>query len=328
MDEEFSRDTLATVARRFYLEDVSKVELAAEYGISRFKIARILQIARESGVVTIEIHNRDDQRRSLGERLATHLGLDEVLVVPNGDSEDADRQRIAFESARYLSRITRPNDTIGVSWGRTIYALTEYLRDLPPCTVVQLTGTVGNDVSQSPMVVLHRIAARHPLSTIGIFAPLFTATPLAAQVLRSEKSIADALATYDRLTTAVLAIGSWNPPITQIKPLLDPEELAALDAELAVAEVVASFLDADGRIIDLPFNQRRIAIEVEQLRSTPRVIAAAGSVAKVPAIHAVASAGILTMLVTDEAAARELLLLPKITAPTRPANNSPLEHSA
>lgn len=177
--------------------------------------------------------------------------------------------RIAIESARYLSRITRPGDTIGVSWGRTIYALTEYLRDLPTCTVVQLTGTIGNDVAQSPMEVLHRIAARHPLSTVGVFAPLFAATPTAAQVLRSEKSIADALGTYDRLTTAVLAIGAWNPPITQIRSLLDPDELAGLDSEHAVAEVVASFLDADGRIIDLPLNQRRIAIKVEQLRSTP-----------------------------------------------------------
>ncbi|MDJ0324233.1 sugar-binding domain-containing protein [Cryobacterium sp. PH31-AA6] len=328
MDEEFSRDTLASVARRFYLEDASKVELGIEYGVSRFKIARMLQVARESGVVTIEIHNRDDQRQALAARLALHLGLDDVLVVPNGDSEEADRQRIAFESARYLSRITRPDDTIGVSWGRTIYALTEYLRDLPPCTVVQLTGTVGNDFAQSPMEVLQRIAARHPLSTVGIFAPLFAATPTAAQVLRSETSIADALATYDRLTTAVLAIGSWNPPITQIRSLLAPDELADLDSEHAVAEVVASFLDADGRVIDLPLNQRRIAIEIEQLRATPRVIAAAGSLAKVPAIHAVASSGILTMLVTDEAAALELLLLPKITRHTRLANDSDLEHSA
>src|SRR5688500_12716080 len=39
----------ATVARRFYLEGVSKIDIAAELGMSRFKVARMLDRARETG---------------------------------------------------------------------------------------------------------------------------------------------------------------------------------------------------------------------------------------------------------------------------------------
>jgi transposase len=35
------------IARRFYLEGKSKVEIAAELGVSRFKVARLLDAARE-----------------------------------------------------------------------------------------------------------------------------------------------------------------------------------------------------------------------------------------------------------------------------------------
>ena len=47
------RAVMAAMARRFYLDDVSKTELAAEFAVSRFRVARLLQQARELGVVTI-----------------------------------------------------------------------------------------------------------------------------------------------------------------------------------------------------------------------------------------------------------------------------------
>src|ERR1700678_702315 len=45
----------ARVARRFYLDGVSKVDIAGQLGISRFRVARLLDSARETGMVRIEI---------------------------------------------------------------------------------------------------------------------------------------------------------------------------------------------------------------------------------------------------------------------------------
>ena len=45
----------ARVARQFYLEGVSKIEIADRLGISRFRVARLLDSAREAGMVRIEI---------------------------------------------------------------------------------------------------------------------------------------------------------------------------------------------------------------------------------------------------------------------------------
>ena len=39
----------ARVARQFYLEGVSKVDIADRLGISRFRVARLLDSAREAG---------------------------------------------------------------------------------------------------------------------------------------------------------------------------------------------------------------------------------------------------------------------------------------
>ena len=38
---------IASVARRYYLEGKSKIEIAEELGLSRFKVARLLETARQ-----------------------------------------------------------------------------------------------------------------------------------------------------------------------------------------------------------------------------------------------------------------------------------------
>ena len=45
----------ASVARRYYLDGRSKIEIAEEFSLSRFKVARLLDDARSSGLVRIEI---------------------------------------------------------------------------------------------------------------------------------------------------------------------------------------------------------------------------------------------------------------------------------
>jgi DNA-binding transcriptional regulator LsrR (DeoR family) len=47
--------TAALVARRFYLDKRSKVQIADELGMTRFKVARLLELARARGIVSITI---------------------------------------------------------------------------------------------------------------------------------------------------------------------------------------------------------------------------------------------------------------------------------
>ena len=49
---------LASIARRYFLDGRSKVEIADEFGLSRFKVARLVDLARDSGLVHIE--SRDE----------------------------------------------------------------------------------------------------------------------------------------------------------------------------------------------------------------------------------------------------------------------------
>ena len=76
--------------------------------------------------------------------------------------------------------------------------------------------------------------------------------------------------------------------------------------------MVGLFIDDCGRVVDTPADQRRMAISARDLFRTPEVVAVAGSQPKAPAIRAVAASRLITMLITDDATAQELLDQPAI----------------
>lgn len=309
---------LALIARRFYLEDASKTELAEEFGLSRFRIARLLKQARDEGIVSIEIRERDTYRTDLAAELAAHLHLDECVVLRAAQGEEDNRRRLARAAAEFIKERVEAGDLLGFSWGRTLASIGEELIDLPPCTIIQLTGTVGSDLAQSPIEVMRRITRGSTVEARALFAPLFAGSPDSAASFRADPMIAQALENYGHLDLAVMSVGSWDPPITQLPSLLTAEELAELTRENAKAEIAGIFIRADGTLIDAQVTRRRISVSPEQLLACPRVLAVAGSPEKAGAIAAIARTGLITSLVTDDVAAVALLDMPAIEAHVLP----------
>src|SRR3712207_2169409 len=133
----------ASVARRYYLDGRSKVEIAEEFGLSRFKVARLLDSARESGLVRIEIRHEGEIDVDLSARLRDRFGLLHSIVVdsPEGDTQ-ALREHVARAAAHLLSEIITPSDVLGLAWARSVSAMARALPRLPGTPVVQLTGAL------------------------------------------------------------------------------------------------------------------------------------------------------------------------------------------
>lgn len=301
------RGRLLLVARRFYLEDRSKVEIAAELGVSRFKVARMLEQARASGLVTITFDDEGAVDHDLSARLATHLGLSEAVVVHAHGDPDRVRTVVAQAGAEHLANSLSEGSVIGMAWGKTLADLTASLPRLSKVSVVQLTGAVGADVSQSPVELVRRMAHSSGGAAYPIFAPLLLDTAETAAALRAQPEIARAMAMYADVTTALLSVGSWNPPDSQLYWAVAPAERDELVAQGVVAEVSSILIADDGSVIADEFAERSIAITPTQLRAIPRVLAVAAGVRKARAVNAVARAGLITGLVTDAALAETIL---------------------
>ncbi|WDZ94044.1 sugar-binding transcriptional regulator [Nocardiopsis sp. HUAS JQ3] len=301
---------LAAIARRFYLDGRSKVEIAEEFGLSRFKVARDLEAARSSGIVRIDIRLPARLDGELSERMRAAFGLRRAIVVDALEDPRDTRRALGSVAARLLSEIVRPDEVLGLAWSRSLQLMGLDMVDLPRCTVVQLNGVLSEQAEGGGSVeTVRRAAALSGGPAYPIYAPLILPDAATAATLRADPGIASAFAHFDRLTTAVVAIGGWDERNSTVFQALDPDSRARYTALGVRAEMSAQLFDADGRQVHSDLDERVISVRADQLRRVPEVVAVAGAgdEAKARAIGAALRSGLVSTLVTDDSVARLLL---------------------
>ncbi len=301
---------LAAIARRFYLDGRSKVEIAEEFGLSRFKVARDLDTARGAGIVRIEVRLPARLDGELSERLRQAYGLRRAIVVEAAEDPVETRRALGAAAARLLPEIVRPGEVLGLAWSRVLQAVGAELAELPRCTVVQLNGVLSEFADGGGSVeTVRRAASLSGGPAYPVYAPLILPDAATAATLRADPGIASAFAHYDRLTTAVVAIGGWDEHNSTVFQSLDPDSRARYSGLGVQAEVSAQLIDAEGRPVHCDLDERVISIRAEQLRKVPEVVAVAGAgdEAKARAIGAALKSGLVSTLVTDSAVAQALL---------------------
>jgi len=300
---------LAAVARRFYVDGRSKLEIAAEFGLSRFKVARLLDQALSRGIVRIEIGVPAQIDAELSERIRAAYQLRHAIVVDTPEHPETDlRVHLARVAADLLAETVVEGDILGLGYGRTLTVMTEALTRLARCTVVQLSGALlGVNVQENTIELVRRVASVSGGPAFPIYTPQVLPDFATAEALRREPQVAEAQRRWNQLTKAIVAVGSWDPPHSQLYIALSQRERDRLRAEGACAELCANLLDADGQPVATDFTDRCITITAAQLRGVDEVIAVGGGSDKVAAFKAVLRGGYATSLITDVIVARSLL---------------------
>ncbi|WP_158880450.1 sugar-binding transcriptional regulator [Amycolatopsis anabasis] len=298
----------AAIARRFYVLGQSKLEIAEEFRISRFKVARILDAARESGLVRVEFDVPAPVEPGLCDEVRSAYRLDRALVLERAESKETRpqmRRRIGALAARLLTEIVTRDDVIGLSWARSVNVMTEEIRTLPRCPIVQLCGVqAGMDMRDRSVETVSRLAAVSGGETYPIFGPLVLPDRRTTETLRRQPGIAETFGQFRNLTKAVVSIGAWRENESTVYDALSPAEREAIGKRGAKAEVAARLFDADGNALSTGLAHHVLAINHEELRRVPEVIALGYTTPKAEAIDAVLRSGLVTTLITDEDTAR------------------------
>ena len=303
-DELFQR---AVIARRYYLEGRTRVQIAEEFGLSRFKVSRILDEAVESGMVEIKIHNPGSIDVDLSTALQRSYGLEHAYVVStdSGNTADDRADAVARAMAELLQSILREGDVVGVDCGRTLTRIAPFLTALPLCDVVQLTGMAG-DIAANGTDLVRRISEVSGGQSWPLYAPLVVPDARTAESLARNPQIRETVEHHPKVSCAIVSVGAWTPGASQVYASLAEKETATLSAAGVCAETCALLLDAEGgRISGL--DKRRMGIDENLLRAIPTRIALATGPEKIAATRAVLRSGLVSSLVTDSDVASGVL---------------------
>lgn len=304
---------LASVARRYYFDGRSKIEIADEFSLSRFKVARLLETARSGGLVRIEISYAGSIDVELSSRLQDAFGLRHAVVVDTSEQDDTSlRQHIGRAAADLLTEIVTADDVLGLGWARSLVPMAAALTRLAPCSVVQLSGAVSSpEIHHSPIDLVRTVARAAGSAAHYFYAPLIAPDATTAAALLRSPEVVRAASRFDTVTKAVIGVGGWRPPFSTVYESITPQERQELLALGVCAEICGSvLLDPSGAVVRAPLTERVIGISADELRQVPEVIALAYNTVKVPAARAAMEGGFVTSLVTHTDFARCLLAGP------------------
>lgn len=307
---------LATrVARRYYIDGRTKIEIGNELQLSRFKVARLLEAARSQGLVRIEISHPGTIDVELSARLQETFGLQHAIVVNTHDEHQAAlRQQLGVAAADLLTEIVAIDDVLGLAWARSVSAMVTELGRLPPIEVVQLTGALSPVTGSSSAIdddssidVVREVARISGGPAYLFFAPFLLADPSIAEAMRRQPDVSRAVARMSSVTKAVVGIGRWAPRQSTLYDAASGLERQRLSDEGVCAEVGGVCLSARGEPLNTSLNDRMLAMTAVQLGAVPNVIAIPYGVRKRPAVYAALRSGLIHSVVTHTSLAAALL---------------------
>ncbi|HPZ40120.1 MAG TPA: sugar-binding transcriptional regulator [Candidatus Atribacteria bacterium] len=300
-------------AKLFYQDGLSMVEASELLGISRQKFSQLVKMAKETGVVQIKILDPEENRiLELEEALKNRFALKKVRVVEVfSDQGELVRKSVGEAGFRLLSELVKPGDKIGIAYGRTLYQLVLFARPIncPNLGVVQLMGglsRISADVVATE--IPRRLANILDAQVYYLMAPAFTKDQTTRDAILQDENVQATL--REKIDIALVGIGNLSSEATLIRTetITQAEHQELLDKK-AVGDVCGIYFDVQGRIIDFPGNQRKIARSLEDLKKIPFVVGIAGGLDKTQAILGALRGGLVNALVVDKITAERLLKL-------------------
>ena len=265
------RRRLAYVARRYYLDDQKQSDIAAELGVSRPMVSRLLTEARQLGVVEITVHDPEVEAASLLERL---------------------------QSRR-----------LGVGWGHLIGQLVTWLEKNPRhgSSVTDICPLVGNasiparnyQSNENVRLMAQQLGA----SPHFLYLPALPESLEEKQILCSTEIYRQIHEEWEQIGTALVNIGDY-PSSPDFASLVRYGGL--LQEHHACGRMLVYYFNEDGTVIQ---SDQDFAIQVPlgTLKQCPNIIGVCSANTSAKAVKGALTSGILIHIVARSSLIHSIL---------------------
>lgn len=304
---------MALVARKHYLGGVSKREIAEDLYLSRFKVARLLDSARELGIVTFRVGLPGNVNLNLSRELKEAFGLQRAVVIDDhsaddsGDDVDALVQRLGEAAAALLSELVTEGDRVGIASTRTMMGLQGATGPIARCSFVQMTGELPRSDATGVIGGIHSLTRLARGSAHVFYAPMVAASEEAACSYRAQPEVQRAFDLMPQLDVMVTGVGSWQPGRSLIHDSLPEDAREDARRRGAVCEAVGVPVDARGATVDCTARRRIIAPDVEVLRGIRHRIGVVFDPDRASGVKVAMRTGLINIVLTHRADAERLL---------------------
>ncbi|GIQ61872.1 central glycolytic genes regulator [Paenibacillus cisolokensis] len=243
----------------------------------------------------------------LEEKIRRHFDLKQVVIVP-GDSEASPRTKreLGRAGCQALRKALGKDDVVAVTGGSTLAQVANQFSSPTPLKsnwFVPARGGLGESLDYQANTIASTMAKR----TGAQYRLLHVPDHLGEEAylsLMQEPNVREIVEVIRSARIVVHGIG--DAMVMARRRRVDDSVVEALKADGALAEAFGYYFDRNGSVVH---KMLTAGLRLEDIMTTEVVIAVAGGRSKAEAIAAVMKFGHDDVLVTDEAAAKEIAAL-------------------
>ena len=300
----YEESLMVKAAWYYYFENMTQQAIAERLSISRMRVIKLLETARQTGVIQFRLRSDGVGMMQQSQQLMDKYRLKDVFLIPEVSPGEAHpNESIARAGAMYIADRLGDNACVNVGYGDTLSRTINHLATMvqSPVTCISLTGGVSNYLPNTRSNVFNAKLYLMP-------APLLASSAEMASAMREESSVSEIIRMNGLSSFTLVGIGALGENATVFHSgLLGPTDMFYLKMHHAVGDLLGHFIDKDGNLIQTPIEDRLISTPLDTLKAMPNVIGLAAGQEKIEAIRAVLRGGYLDILITDETTANLLL---------------------
>ena len=312
----------------YYIDNKSQNEIAKQLKISVATVSRLFKRAKQDKIVEFVIRDPYVECIHLEQGLKDAFGLQDVIIAPGvqngiGNSiqeareAEAVKKLVALEGARYIQRIIKEDDVLGITWGSTVHHLINYLNPAQKvnATFVTLHGSIAccdDELDVRPLV--EGISRAFSGTKYSLLTEALMSSPMAADMIRQEKNIERIFHMFDEIDISIAGIGSMYPEMRSIlgKPeFMSASDLKHLQSQQCYGDIALHFFGPDGQECETDLKDRMINIGFEQFKKIPTKIVVASGTEKSRTLMAALKGKLIDVLIIDYELGTEVLRLKK-----------------
>ncbi len=293
---------ILTVCELYYLQNFSQKEISAKLGISRPQISRIIATAQERKLVNIHLNYPNEEENEYQNLIKEKYGVNEVYVYDLGEENPDGIVKLAEKSSDLFSIVVKDGERVGVMAGRTVSSLADAVPNSKnrKLEFIPLCGGAASDGNKwYANAIAQRFAEKTNSHYYVYNAPQIVRNEQSKKVLLEEPNIKEIVNLGHNCDVCLIGIGSIGTASTGSKAgQLNEKDINHLLNTGAVANMCASYLDAEGNLINTDINNRILGVSLRDIEKARKVVVATG-IEKVSAILAALKGKYIDVLITS-----------------------------
>ena len=298
---------IVEVVKLYYLENLTQNEIAKELNMSRPSISKMLNEAKESGIVTISINSPFSEGEVLLERIIEKYNLKSGEIISDKGENIPNDESLYRVGIEFLCKNLNGVKNFGLGWGNLIEELLVHLDEGKISNlkgkIVPLIGNINLPFRGYHANELVRIfSEKTKITPLYLFSPACLTSLQEQEVIKNLENYQDIEKHWENLECALIEICS-HPTVPDMATAVRFGK--KLNEEKAVGNILAYYYDKNGKIIEGE-NDFTIQVPLEKLKKVKKVIGIVSSKTNKNAVIGALNLGIFTHIVISERIAREL----------------------